>query len=111
MSTFWAAVASERALLIASDPGTHGLEAAYDWRSFNATPRENYTSWNGGPLLSDSPRLCTSPSIHPAICCFIAVLLLQHMPCRPLSVGMQKMGGFCMQRRACWPSGAGTGGT
>ena len=55
MSAFWTAVASERALVIAPYPGTHGFEVAYEWASFNATAAHNYTGWEGGlPLL-----LCT----------------------------------------------------
>ena len=118
MSSFWAAVASERALVIAPDPGTHALEAAYEWRSFNATAHENYTGWNGGPPAA-APVLWTPAALHfIGLCrsqtgwCCTAVLLLQ---CRigtcHLTGDTQGMGGVCMQTRACWPSAGGTGAT
>ena len=47
MSSFWMAVFYKRPY-----PGTHGLEVAYDWVSFNASAHEDYEGWTGAVSLA-----------------------------------------------------------
>jgi hypothetical protein len=56
MSTFWMAVFYERAFEVFPYPGTHGLEVAYDWNSFNATAHQDYEGWTGALNQASATR-------------------------------------------------------